>query len=104
MAALTAAEIDELDLPDKEKARLKKMAKLGLTRAELEGILELNEYTPVIIEYDIRQNASLSEEQLDELIGEFRRDVKNGMMAKEVGILFLKGLGLAAKAAAAGAL
>lgn len=104
MARVTEAYIDALDMPEAEKKRLKKMAKLGLTEAELEGILELNEYTPVVISYDIRTNASLSEDQLDMLIAEFRKDVQNGMMAREVGVLFLKGLGLAAKAAAAGAL
>jgi hypothetical protein len=104
MARVTDEYIDALDMPEAEKKRLKKMAKLGLTQVELEGILELNEYTPVVITYDIRTNASLSDDQLDELIAEFRKDVQNGMMAREVGVLFLKGLGLAAKAAAAGAL
>ena len=104
MKAVTAEYIDSLDLPEDEKKRLKKMARLGLTEAELEGILELNEYTPVVIEYDLRTNASLTEEQLDEVIEGFRQDVKDGMMAREAGLLFLKGLSLAAKAAAAGAL
>ena len=104
MTHVTDEYIDALDLPEDEKKRLKKMAKLGLTEAELEGILELNEYTPVMVKYDIRTNASLTVAEMDELISEFRKDVQDGMMAREVGILFLKGLSLAAKAAAAGAL
>ncbi len=100
MARVTAKDISSLDLPSKEKRRLKELAALGLTRAELEGILRVNSFTPVIIKYDIRTDASLTEEQLEDLIEDFRKDVQAGMMAREVGFLFLKGLGLAAKAAA----
>ncbi len=104
MARVTPAQIDALDMPDKLKDRYKKLAELGLSEVELNALLEQNEYTPVVVEYDIRTNARMSEEQLEALIEDFRKDVNSRMMAREVGFIFLKGLSLAAKAAAKGAL
>ena len=98
----TPEDVEELEIPEELKKRYLKLIKYGLTKGELVSLLEQNEFMPVVISYDLKANPELSIESVEKLIQEFRDDVRTDMRARELGLLFLKGLGLAAKVAARG--
>ena len=103
-AVVPASFIDSLPLPDDEKARFKKYAKLGMTFREFDALLEQSEYTPVMVVYDFQTNHRMTQEQIDMLLAQAQRDLQAGMMAKEVALLLMKGLVLVGKAQAGGVL
>lgn len=99
----TEEDVLELGLPEKLQKRYLKLLKHGLTYVELKSLLEQNEITPVIVKYDLKANPELSPEALGQVIEDFRADARSDMRAREAALLFLKGLGLAARVAARGA-
>jgi len=103
-AKVPASFIDSLPLPAEEKARFKKYAKMGLTYREFDALLEQSEYTPVIVTYDIQVNHRMSQEAINGLLAQAAKDLQGGMMAKEVGLLLMKGVALYAKAQSGGLL
>ena len=102
-AVLDPAFVNSLPLPESEKKRYTALAKEGLTYRELDALLDLDDYTPVIITFDIQRNHRMSKDQIDTLLAGAAKDLQDGMMAKEVGVLLMKGLAVAVKAAASGA-